>query len=334
METSFFDSLEFDDVLHNLINDDDWTSAGSISNFENSSCSGTTSSTTEYYNTEYENTSPTSNIIIFDRCNEQCKKKIKPHHAVRHDIRRSYAEMFTNVINSMDFRLLYGFMDTYFSHSVFQDNSRYSLTTKENLKSSLDGIVSVAKYWYNSTTPDAVCSLSDTKIYTSSDPRNNRVVSTYSYSGTNMYDRTAPLVHITVPKITYGCGYDDEGHTSDEDSLSTTSGSDSSGVEDGESSLSAVGEKRKKPLLFPSNKNNQQPHLHVNQLSFMDRLIESIHTASAALPLLDTPLRVDALGRMVMHTDENNFITKIVFEKTYMETAVRQPLGSGFHSVV
>eukprot|EP01034_Spumella_vulgaris_P025156 gene25156-31579_t len=69
----------------------------------------------------------------------------------------------------------------------------------------------------------------------------------------------------------------------------------------------SVGEKRKLA--------NQ----HDISLSTLDRIEATLVDVTQFLPLLKTPFRLSAMGRMVMHTNERNFITKIVFETPFEE---------------
>jgi hypothetical protein len=304
MEVAYFDSLDFDKLLYNLGSGDDWTSS-SDSSFDDCNIveDGSYYSSSNYHISEGEIESFNGDITSYDQYDENApaRKKNKFRiHAVRHDIRRSYAAMFTNVINAVDFRLLYGFLDTYFVRDLIQDNDKYHMNTKENFKSSCDGILSTANYWYNSAmyTPDGVTSFFDSKIYTSSDPNNNRVVSMYSSVGTKIYDFTKPLPN----SVSISC---------DKDYIReiTVDGDDDTASESSEESTLSLGEKRKL----------QRERETQNKINALNRVIDSLQNLTDYLPLLETPVKIKSLGRMTMHTDANNFITRIVFEKTYME---------------
>jgi hypothetical protein len=289
-----FETLDFEKILSDLANSkEDWTSSSSSGESDGGSICDSFSSDSG------------DSLIIYDEDDDSFarrKRKYRPR-ALLHDIRRSYAEMFTNVVNTVDFRMLYGFIDTFFSRNIVQIVSRYSMTTKENETLALGGVLSVAKYWYVATCPDATTTFFDTKICNSSDSRNNQIVSMYACSGIKLYDTSNPP---QIPSVIYGCGLDEQivqhsiKYVDDE--------SDVTSDEDSQSS-ERVGGKRKRAA-------------QSSPVVALEHIMQTLEDATDYLPLLEEPMYVKSLGRMIMHTDENNFITKLVIEMTYTEQRV------------
>jgi hypothetical protein len=290
----YFDSLDFDEILCDLTSSsgsDDSVDEGNDPSYY---------TVDDYFSSESRKTSSGSDYVVCkNRVEPPRKRKYKPH-AMRYDIRRSYAAMFTNVINAMDFRLLYGFLDTYFAHNFIQENHKHDINTNKKMNVAVTGIVASAKFWYNitQTTPDAVISLHDTEIHLSSDPRESRVISNFSFRATQIYDLYTTNQDRTEIKYRW----------STKPVKSINSGDSDSSYSDEDVS---VGDKR---MLSYEDKTG-------TDISELDRIVASLENVTEHLPLLETPVLLGAMGRMIMHTNENHFITKIVFETPFAESS-------------
>jgi hypothetical protein len=97
--------------------------------------------------------------------------------------------MLVNVWNSLDFRMIYGFMDTYFQREFEQKSHKVHPSTNTSYSKSLIGVDTVSKLMYiNSVlTPDTVMTLKETNVYKSTDTSQNRVVSTFHMEGTKIF---------------------------------------------------------------------------------------------------------------------------------------------------
>jgi hypothetical protein len=297
-----FDSLDFeDDILHDLSTRSDNEQSFESSDFCNKWPSNNSSSAYE--------------IITFDldqNGQKQTKqRKYKPR-AVRHDIRRSYTDMFTKVINSMDFRLIYGFLDTYFTRDFTQENRKYNISTKEQLNTSMDGIIENAIFWYNSTqtTPDAAISMTDTKIHMTKEPHSCQIISNFMFSATQIHDMNTDAYSLTTTERIIRQELTQNGSTDSETDI------------DKDDSL----RNKRKPSSDSSN-----PHFnHSSTSSTLDRIVSSLEDVAKeteSRKLLDKPVKTNSVGRMTMHTDEMNFITKVVFEITFVETMCKRGTG-------
>lgn len=105
------------------------------------------------------------------------------------DIRRSYASMYVNALNSGQLPMVYGFLDSFgtpsFCHSMtFTVDADTTVTTKET------GIGSFVNYWLCGVceTPDIALSIKDSTILTDDDGSNSRVSFNFELSATKVFD--------------------------------------------------------------------------------------------------------------------------------------------------
>lgn len=111
---------------------------------------------------------------------------------VQTDIRRSYANMYVNTMNSGDFSMLFGFLDTFCSPSF-----NHSITRQFTMNSQLqtcsffrNGIAACSQFWcYNFVTiPDSTIFLTDASIVTSDDGESSKIVAHYVFKATKILD--------------------------------------------------------------------------------------------------------------------------------------------------
>jgi hypothetical protein len=108
---------------------------------------------------------------------------------MRKDVRRQYAEMFTNVWNNTDLPMLYGFLDTYFLNNFRQEMCMIGWDAPVVNTRKLDGLNTVAKFLYGIMllVPDSTISLNDVTVVNSEDKSQNRIVAKITLSGTRMF---------------------------------------------------------------------------------------------------------------------------------------------------
>lgn len=111
---------------------------------------------------------------------------------IRSDIRRSYSSMFVNILNSGDFRMVFGFYDT-FCVPTFSNSVTRIFTVGSELKSFTSksvGLVNSTKYWQYGANkfPDASMMLKNTTILSKEDESASRVSFTFEFRATKIYD--------------------------------------------------------------------------------------------------------------------------------------------------
>jgi hypothetical protein len=265
----------------------------------------------------------------FNSRQESSSRRLLHPTVVRHDIRLSYALMFTNAINSEDIRIIYGFLDTYFAGNVLQESSKHNLATKQTFSVVIDGLIPTARFWHSlgQTKADAVSLFFDSKVYTSTDQRRNRIVSNYSFTATQIYNLFSN--HPLQQKVVYQCGND------------AIFSSVCSGVEESINDIVAleIEENRRQNTPKRSRNLNSSPSSSSSTSNWrkfgsknasnifhtqsqINQIADSLRNVTQHLPLLQSPIFINALGNLVMHTDENHRITRMQFEKTYLESTI------------
>ena len=159
---------------------------------------------------------------------------------LKSDIRRQYARMFTNVMNSHDHELMQSFLRRYGSKDLRMDkfmapgalcDNKEEVTivnpTTPRKKNSCDvtlyGVEHISLYWFmmNIMTPDQIFSIDDIKIRTKPDSMACTVTCKYSVRGTFLLDVTRGnvmhdmmellvmwFIPALLPRITHGKGFD------------------------------------------------------------------------------------------------------------------------------
>lgn len=114
---------------------------------------------------------------------------------LKSDIRRSYSTMLTNVLNSNDFSLLFGFFDTFFTSNTVQSTSCYTNKGTLVISEIKEGISEIFKFWCNnlSMIPDAVMNLTSAIV----EPNENKIRSSFIMKATGIYDHPFPGTPIT-----------------------------------------------------------------------------------------------------------------------------------------
>jgi hypothetical protein len=111
-----------------------------------------------------------------------------PKH-IRTDIRKVYTEIFSNVLNSHVFNMLFGFVDHFCSHDVLQVNNK---CTPENERSVsyVRGATSIASYFHtmHQLAPDSVQLIHHSDMHLSFNSHKSKTVSRFSVRLTRIFE--------------------------------------------------------------------------------------------------------------------------------------------------
>jgi hypothetical protein len=130
---------------------------------------------------------------------------LKPR-IMRADRRRFYCDMFTNVLNSGDFRLLFGLFETYCIPNFSQTSHVGGPTDLKPVIIEVNGPGTVAKFWHGlfQLGPDSVTQVLKADLHLSSDSKTSKIVTQFVYSATKIFQITelASLFQIDESNIT------------------------------------------------------------------------------------------------------------------------------------
>lgn len=160
------------------------------------------------------------------------RKRNLPLRILKYDIRRQYAQMFINVINNSDETVIHRFFRSIASPDVTIDKRCPTLTPLIFLSDvNVQGISQAALYWTTilKVVPDAVYTVENVRIITSSDSDECRITCTVHASFTNYCMISAPT--IAMQKISYQTlEIGSDRNLSSGDNASTSTGSNSSTI--------------------------------------------------------------------------------------------------------
>lgn len=198
---------------------------------------------------------------------------------VKSDIRRSYSTMLANVLNSGEFSLLFGFLDTFFVPGFEQAMTKQSPITMQPYQVLMTGVEAVATLWYSmiNLNPDPVVGIKDTKIHMISNSACTKIVSEYTFTATSIYDHH----HVAQSPC-----------------------SDSS--EDGNNTNHPPQSAFNQPLVGEKRKGST-----ADKESLFQSVVKTVESMKANLPLRPVPLAISNVGTVVLYTDENKFITRM-----------------------
>jgi hypothetical protein len=184
LNNSHFDTIDFEYLLNSLAGDPEFSSSDenveSLIKNDDDINSVLSSSSSE---------NETRNCCLCP-----LKKKRKTRHDIRivkHDIRRSYSHMFANVLNSFNFFLLFGFLDTYCSPQFENCSKKYAHKNERVIESkSINSYEIFAKFLFMHLLikPDSVFRITNTQYFLSQDKTCSKIVCKYSCKGTEIYD--------------------------------------------------------------------------------------------------------------------------------------------------
>ena len=121
-----------------------------------------------------------------------------PSSVVKYDIRRSYANIMFNVLNSGNFRMFFGFFDEFcvpsFTHRISRTITEKS--SPRTIVSTNNGLVNSSKKWQfaMNRTPDAAFRMKNATILTKKDGSESRLVCSFVFEATKLYDDAADPV--------------------------------------------------------------------------------------------------------------------------------------------
>jgi hypothetical protein len=262
-KTSYFDSIDFDSLLDDLIDDDSFLiTEGAIVDWNE---------TLKSFPPEFETS---VNCRTNFKAKSIPKQNITGPKAFKCDVRRSYAHMFANVVNSMDVYLWFGFFDTYFNPNFQQQSINFNPVTNEPYFESMSGVATLVKFWYSLSqiAPDVVFRLSSTDMHSSPYTDRCKLVAKFTITATKIYD---------VSKQRYT-----------QDELQRN--------EDQLLSVGAVGRKRKKNCSMG------------DKLCVVDRIASSVAGLTRTMPLSVNPLMTRFGGTLTMHVDESSRVGRLV----------------------
>lgn len=281
-DVAYFDSLDFEALLDDLAGGE-----------EQSSYSSTDESR--------ETVNKSDNCVVLSADSTASKDRplfsffSKPK-ILRSDIRRSYMEMLANVLNSGDFPLTYGFLDTYCAPNFEEYAINYNPITNQPYFDRFQGAATVAKMFCATyrMSPDAVFSIADTKVYLSSNTAKCKIVATFSIRATKILD-------VATDKVFEPENMAQQCHTSTSTSSST-----------------AMTERNKSRKRKGSDSEHQQEQHQQQQLESKRAVIasiqKSIDNVTETMPLTANPVQINLQSTMTMYVDEDKFITRVVMD--------------------
>jgi len=197
-----FESYSFDDTEFDLLLDDLSSDIQDYTSYDETSSQSTIVATTmqkkksgaQSSSSKYQSKKRKIDVVVDNGEVVSFEADFPRPRIVKTDIRRSYANMYTNAMNSGDFRLLFGFFDTFcnstFSHSItrtipmMNESKVFSFFRR--------GIAETVMHWYYTflTVPDSALFITNTDILTNDDG-SSRIVSRYRFKATRIYDCSA-----------------------------------------------------------------------------------------------------------------------------------------------
>ena len=201
------------------------------------------------------------------------------------DIRKCYAKMLINVMNSQDFPLLYGFIDTYFAPDAKHISVKYAgkgeLRKKYCLQ--ISGSEEIAKFWYSfmSLSPDSITTLVNSTIQHTT----GNVVSLMHKDGTQIFelrDRFGSCDYVEYILI------NQHGHE-----RANFGAGDNAKID---------GSKKRKC---------EEPIDLSDKIRRMRGIMSAVESAVGRLVLRQTPVSVPSDGTIIISTDCNKRITQI-----------------------
>jgi len=192
----YYDSVDFDLFLNDLENDVDVT---------DDSRSVSSDDVTSSEDFSKGSASPISCMVVA----KPKRKRIRVRKAlpaqpgpkvIKDDIRRSYSTMIANVLNSGDFSLIFGFLDTFLTPNavtMFKKSVKGSVC--ENHEHNISGVISAAQQWFSSLTmaPDAIFSVKDSRV----EYHSGKITANMRFSATKLFDDESAMKAMTAMTI-------------------------------------------------------------------------------------------------------------------------------------
>lgn len=239
----------------------------------------------------------------YKRCGSQGKKKrkdvveggdgkVKVPRLLVKDVRKSYPAMIANVLNSGNFSMLYGFLDTFFDRNVQFTRINQSKDGTVNHTLNLNNLIELAKFWYSimRMSPDSVTRMTEPHIqYTT-----GNIISNLEVESTFLYE-TPMGVGYFASYILLDERYGKEIlYANDKRTNDFVVGRKYTTISDGNDVVGSC-----EGVMCPE------------KLQEMKEIQAAVDGIVDSLPLRENPERVTAKGTFVFSTDENRRITKV-----------------------
>ena len=230
------------------------------------------------------------------------KRRVRIPRMLVKDIRKLYATMFINSINSGEFPLLYGFLDTYYDHHT----AHYSLTkyspggVDRLFTMNFFGLDEVGKYWYSilKVSPDNIVRILGCVIQ----PSTGKIICRFQKKATQIYVDPPGATGYYAPYVFVDKKYGNQ-------VASINNGNDEIVV--GKSSEASFTTTSSTSSESSGAKSSKEDDKLDSKFLAMREIMDSVDGVVKELPLQDPPRSVIAEGMFIISTDTNKRITKI-----------------------
>lgn len=299
----FYDTVDFDNLLDELAYFDQPSSLDGMNEI-----SDLVLDVVDTQNSDASSTASSLSPVVFEHKEKKLsrKKKLQMYcyipKIMKSDIRNAYPAMLANVLNTGDFALMFGFMDTFFVPNIVQVSKKSITNVAEPVLDHQSGKYDLAKYWYANLAlaPDAIVQFSDSQVISYKGTPNCKIVTKLSLEMSHLYEEQAnskecSRILMESGKQDYGSAYSSDytsSESSEDDSVSYVSSSD------------GVGRKR---TIEAMNETAQKQ-------AIMRNIMESVESMMGKLTLKQKPLSFTSVGTIAMYTNEHKMITKMELE--------------------
>jgi len=219
------------------------------------------------------------------------------------DIRRSYANMFVNCMNSGDFPLMYGFLETFLAPDCRKIATKTfkNTTLVDSRISEQQGVIDISKHWYcrMSIVPDTMVKIKDLRIVSNSKSDETKILARFEMTGTKVLNEFKHQGYCCIHNNdTYNCPtircamqhFATNSSTSKYYSLCKPSINTSSAV---------TGNKRSRNFMNREKK------------ECMREIMTTVEELVSNLSLREVPIPVQAEGDFIMIIDDQKRISRI-----------------------
>jgi len=277
-----YDSAEFDEFIEDFI-DNSGDESLQVENDDANDGNGSVSSISNYDSSEKSSTKRRKRKYVM-----KAPRPVQVPRVLMFDIRKCYAKMIVNVMNSGDFPLLYGFIETYFAPNAHHTSTKAVTHGDSRNVFSMDvyGSDELVKYWYSfmNLTPDGITTLFDATIQHTT----GKVVTGIHKDATQIYE----LRETAIPNSEYL-----------EYILIQESKHDRLSFSSRDCSVVSSSSQKKR-------KTDEMEEVE-DKKRRMKSIMSSVESAVSGLVLRKSPLRLSVNGTFSIYTDENKRITRM-----------------------
>ena len=299
----FYDAVDFDELLDEL----SYFDQPSYLLEQNEVITSSSTSTSEDDSDSYSTNASLSPVVFEQKEKKMSRKKRLQLYCyipkiLKSDIRHSYPAMLANVLNTGDFSLMFGFMDTFFAPNVVQvSRKKVTNSAAGAYEISQSGKYDLAKYWYANliVAPDTVAKFSDSQIVSYKGTPDCKIVTKLCLDMSYLYEEQ------TNPKECSSILMSDDSRPKYVPSGSVSSCGYMSVETDSESVSddSTKGSGRKRNI----NEMNES----AQKQAIMSNIVSSVESIVSRLTLRAEPVRISSVGTIAMYTNEHKMITKM-----------------------